>query len=109
MVELKAHKNGVRFSRVNAMNTSRLAYDGSGVVERGIDNNYSLCEFSNGKTYNCDLNASYNIGARYCIRELQKSIPARDWSYIEAKVPECKRRSQCTMETLLQIQSCIVN
>ena len=109
MIELKDHKNGIRFSQVNAMNTSNLAFDNSGVVLRGIDNNYSLCKFSNGKNYNCDLNASYNIGARYYIRELQKSTPAREWSCIEAKVPECKMRSQCTLNTLVQIQSCIVN
>lgn len=29
--------------------------------------------FQNGKQYHCDLNATYNIGARYFIRELLKS------------------------------------
>ena len=48
--------------------TSRLAYDGSGKVLRGKESdrttdNYSICEFSTGKIYHCDLNASYNIGA----------------------------------------------
>ena len=32
--------------------------------------NHSLCAFQTGKRYNCDLSASYNIGARYFIREL---------------------------------------
>ena len=109
MVELKAHKKGIRFSRVNACNTSRLAYDGTGVVERGIDDNYSICKFQSGKIYNCDLNASYNIGARYYIRELKKSTSVRVWSYIETEVSECKKRSRCTMGTLLRIQSCKVN
>ena len=36
---------------------------------------YSLCRCQTGKQYNCDLNASYNIGARYDIRELLKTFP----------------------------------
>lgn len=70
----------MRISRICAWNTSRLAFDGSGRVERGsyVQNgetkyNYSICVFPNGKTYHCDLNASYNIGARYFIREMLKS------------------------------------
>ena len=80
LVEHKAHILGMRISRICAWNTSKLAFDGSGKVERGtyIQNgvekyNYSICTFSNGKQYHCDLNASYNIGARYFIRELLKS------------------------------------
>lgn len=80
MAEHKAHKAGMRVSTICAWNTSRLAFDGSGRVERGryTQNgkeryNYSICVFQNGKTYHCDLNASYNIGARYFIRELLKS------------------------------------
>lgn len=80
IVEHNAHKNGMRISRICAWNTSRLAFDGSGRVERGsyVQNdetkyNYSICVFPNGKTYHCDLNASYNIGARYFIREMLKS------------------------------------
>ena len=66
----KAHTLSMRISRINAWNTSRLAFDGSGRVLRGSEstktnNNYSLCEFPTGKVYHCDLNASYNIGARY--------------------------------------------
>ncbi|MCD7996387.1 MAG: transposase [Clostridiales bacterium] len=80
IVEHQAHICGIRISRICAWNTSRLAYDGSGKVERGtyIQNgieryNYSICTFQNGKQYHCDLNAAYNIGARYFIRELLKS------------------------------------
>lgn len=106
VVEHKAHRNGIRISRICAWNTSKLAYDGSGVVLRGREANlgtYELCKFSNGKIYNCDLSASYNIGARYFIRELQKSISAKKWSDIVAKVPECQKRTQCTYSTLLEI------
>lgn len=106
VVEHKAHRNGIRISRVCAWNTSKLAFDGSGVVLRGREanlNTYELCKFSNGKIYNCDLSASYNIGARYFIREIQKILPARVWSDIVAKVPECQKRTQCTYSTLLEI------
>ena len=106
IVEHKAHRNGIRVSHVCAWNTSKLAFDGSGVVLRGREANlgtYELCKFSNGKIYNCDLSASYNIGARYFIREIQKILPARVWSDIVAKVPECQKRTQCTYNTFLEI------
>ena len=106
IVEHKAHKNGIRVSHICAWGTSKLAYDGSGVVLRGKNANldtYELCKFSNGKVYNCDLSASYNIGARYFIREIQKILPAKVWSDIVAKVPECQKRTQCTYNTLLEI------
>ena len=108
ITEHKAHKNGIRISRICAWNTSRLAYDGSGVVERGRDAGFStngLCRFQNGKIYNCDLSASYNIGARYFIGAIQKSISAKKWSLIQAKVPECEKRTQCTYSTLLSINA----
>lgn len=77
IVEHQAHKCGIRASRICARGTSALAFDGSGKVERGkyMQNgkekyNYSIGVFPNGKTYHCDLNASYNIGARYFIREM---------------------------------------
>lgn len=69
----KAHRLGIRISRVCAWNTSRLAFDGSGRVVRGDEaklHSYSVCRFKSGKVYNCDLNAAYNIGARYFIREI---------------------------------------
>lgn len=106
IVTNKAHRNGIRISHVCAWGTSQLAFDGSGKVLRGRDANlptYELCEFSNGRLYNCDLSASYNIGARYFIRELQKSISEKKWSDIAAKVPECQKRTQCTYNTLLKI------
>lgn len=108
IVEHKAHQNGIRISRVCAWGTSKLAFDGSGKVLRGKEANlpsYELCQFTNGKVYNCDLSASYNIGARYFIREVEKSLPARVWSDIVAKVPECQKRTQCTYSTLLAINA----
>lgn len=49
---------------LNPKYTSAYAFDGSGKVKRSKIQ-YSLCRFTTGKHYNCDLNASYNIGARY--------------------------------------------
>lgn len=101
-VEHKAHRQGIRVSHICAWNTSKLAYDGSGTVIRNTSN-YSLATFSNGKKYNCDLSASYNIGARYFIRELEKSTSVKKWSLIQAKVSECVKRTQCTYNTLIEI------
>lgn len=105
MVGNKAHRLGMRISRVNAWGTSKLAYDGSGVVERGIDGNYSICRFANGKTYNCDLSATYNIGARYFIREILKSLPETARLQLEAKVPQVCKRSTCTFSTLINLHA----
>ena len=105
MVADKAHRLGMRISRVCAWGTSKLAYDGSGLVERGIDGNYSVCRFQNGKIYNCDLSASYNIGARYFIREILKSLPETARLDVEAKVPPCTKRTTCTFSTLLSLNA----
>ncbi len=107
MVEHKAHANCIRISRVNAWGTSRLAYDGSGFVKRGNESDkcqsYSVCEFQNGKIYNCDLNATYNIGARYFVREILKTFSVTERQRIEAKVPGCVKRSTCTLSTLISL------
>ena len=102
--EHQAHRRGMRISRICAWNTSRLAYDGSGTVVRD-PGNHSLCTFQNGKRYNCDLSASYNIGARYFIRELLKPLPATERSLLEAKVPAVKRRTSCVYADLRELIS----
>ena len=94
----------MRVSRICAWNTSRLAYDGSGVVIRDWKN-HSLCTFQTGKRYNCDLSASYNIGARYFIRERLKPLPATERSLLEAKVPPVKRRTSCVYADLRKLHS----
>lgn len=48
MCKHKAHRYGIRVSRVCAWNTSRLAYDGSGPVSRD-PKNHSLCVFQSGE------------------------------------------------------------
>lgn len=98
----KAHTVGIRYSVVNPRNTSALAFDGSGKVVRD-KNNASLCTFTTGKRYNADLNASYNIAARYFIREFQKSASESKWSKVLAKVPELSSRINTTLASLINL------
>ena len=105
----RAHQYGLRIARVNARNTSRLAFDGSGWSKRGREitpeTPYALMEFPNGKTYNADLNASYNIGARFFIRHLLKTVTATQRLALEAKVPQVAKRSTCTLSDLINLRS----
>ena len=102
--EHQVHRNGIRVSRICAWNTSRLAYDGTGTVARD-PKNHSLCVFQTGKRYNCDLSASYNIGARYFIRELLKPLSVTERSLLEAKVPAVKCRTSCVYADLRKLSS----
>ena len=81
----KAHRKGMRISR--------------------DPQNHSLCTFQTGKRYHCDLSASYNIGARYFIRELLKPLPETERSLLEAKVPSVKRRISCVYADLRELFS----
>ena len=105
----RAHQYGLRIARVNARYTSRLAFDGSGWSKRGREikpeTPYALMEFPNGKIYNADLNASYNIGARYFIRHLLKTVTATQRLALEAKVPQVAKRSTCTLSDLINLRS----
>lgn len=98
-VEHKAHRCGIHISRICAWGTSKLAYDGSGEVVRD-ETNRALCAFQSGKRYNCDLSASYNIGARYFVRELLKPLPVTVRSDLWAKIPDAQRRTSCTLSAL---------
>ena len=105
----KAHQHGLRVARVNARNTSRLAFDGSGWSERGReitpDTPHALMRFTTGKIYNADLNASYNIGARYFIKHLLKTVTVTQRLALEAKVPQVAKRSTCTLSHLINLRS----
>ena len=108
MVTNKANRLGMRISHICAWGTSKLAYDGSGTVQRGRDaglKSYGVCRFANGKIYNCDISASYNIGARYFVRELTKSLPETARLQLQAKVPEACKRSTCTLSTLINLNA----
>jgi IS605 OrfB family transposase len=104
----KAHRLGIRISHVNAWGTSKFAFDGSGLVLRGKDADlptYSLCKFQSGKIYNCDLSASYNIGARYFIREILKSVPEKVRLQAEAEDPRLSKRTTCTWIDLVRLNA----
>lgn len=106
MVADNAHRLGMHITRVCPWGTSKLAFDGSGEVSRD-DNNHALCTFANGKRYNCDLSASYNIAARYYIREIIKPLPEKARLDIQAKVPECSKRTACTLATLINLNAAL--
>lgn len=99
IAEHKAHRYGIRISHICAWGTSKLAFDGSGALKRD-ETNHALATFANGKQYNCDLSASYNIGARYFVRELLKPLPAMVRSQLSTNVPNAERRIQVTLATL---------
>ena len=105
----RAHQYGLRIARVNARYTSRLAFDGSGWSKRGREitpeTPYALMEFPSGKIYNADLNASYNIGARYFIRHILKTVTETQRLALEAKVPQVAKRSTCTLSDLINLRS----
>ena len=101
-VEALAHRSEMRFSTVWAAGTSKYAFDGSGRVKRYKDN-FSQCTFSNGKRYNTDLSASYNIGARFFIRETLKACPETEASEAKAKVPGLSARATCTLSTYISL------
>ena len=100
-----AHKVGIHVNTICAWGTSKLAFDGSGEVKRH-DKNKSICTFTNGKIYNADLNASYNIASRYFIKQIQSNI---NWLEAVAKVPSASKRSTCTLDTLISISKVLSN
>ena len=59
----KCEEFGLKLLEVFARGTSYFAYDGSGPVKRD-KTNATLATFGNGRQYNADLNAAYNIAAR---------------------------------------------
>ena len=74
LTEMKWLELGGKVAFVNPRGTSSYAYDGSGKLKRS-SKNYELAVFSNGKQYNCDLSASYNIGARFILKLLGGNSP----------------------------------
>lgn len=104
LVKGMAIRYGIRVFCINPRNTSALAFDGSGKVARDASN-FSLCTFASGKRYDCDLNASYNIAARYFLRTYQKSMPETEWSQCMAEVPALAKRTDCTLSTLWKLDA----
>jgi|LGOV01.1.fsa_nt_gb IS605 OrfB family transposase len=105
-VENMAHYESIRICRVSPQNTSALAFDGSGKVKRNPKKD--LCVFTTGKCYHSDLNATYNIGARYFIREIKKTSSEKSWFESLAKDPRIQiRTSMWTLSTLKQLNACL--
>ena len=67
LTEMKWRELGGKVIDVVAAYTSKLAYDGSGLVKRNRSN-YAICRFTSDKIYQSDLNGSQNIAARGIIK-----------------------------------------
>ena len=48
-----------------------------------------------------------NIGSRYFVREILKSLLVTERQHIQAKVPGCAKRSTCTLSTLINLNSAL--
>ncbi|MFZ4800229.1 MAG: RNA-guided endonuclease TnpB family protein, partial [Bacteroidia bacterium] len=97
-LEVAAHHNGMRYSKVNPCNTSKLAFDGTGVAAR--PGKGKLLTFTTGKVYSADLNAAYNIGARWFVREMYNRLPKKHQAELRAKAPALYPGSGTTLDTL---------
>ncbi|HGW2901575.1 TPA: hypothetical protein ACNKKU_002857 [Enterococcus faecalis] len=104
-VEEMDHYLGMRISRVLARGTSMYAYDETGEVSRS--DRKDLCEFFEGKHYHAELNASYNIGARFFIHVAMKPLSEKKRLALGAKVPEVLVRTEQTLSTLHKLRTCV--
>lgn len=91
LTEQKFEEDGGLTEYVYPRGTSSWAYDGSGQVSRN-KSNYSNATFKNGKRYNCDLSASYNIAARYWAYKL-KLTRRKDGRLLDGKGSSNKQLS----------------
>jgi IS605 OrfB family transposase len=90
LVAEKFEELGGKVEFVFARGTSSNAFDGSGTVKRA-NSNYALATFQTGKQYNADLNASYNIAARYWLKTLKPARRNRSGS-VSGKSPRTEPR-----------------
>ncbi|MGL5836109.1 MAG: IS200/IS605 family accessory protein TnpB-related protein [Waterburya sp.] len=95
LTEMKWLELGGKVVLVNPRGTSSYAYDGSGKLKRS-SSNYELAVFASGKKYNCDLSASYNIGARFILKLLGRNSPQDD----DGKSTSSSPRSRGTLSML---------
>jgi IS605 OrfB family transposase len=107
---LHAHRKGIHISTVITSGTSQYAFDGSGKVKRGsAKTGYvrSLVEFTTGKIYHADINAALNIGARYFVRDILKTMPETVWSALKAKVPLAFDWLTCNLSDLINLNAAL--
>ena len=101
-VEERFQEYGGKVFWVYARGTSSHAFDGSGKLARNKDQ-YELATFKSGKQYNCDLSASYNIGARAWVKILGKKKKAEsgnDSQGVQGKSSCTSSRIPTTLSTL---------
>jgi IS605 OrfB family transposase len=106
IVELATQKFtelGGKIVKVNPKYTSAYAFDGSGLVKRS-NKKYSQATFRNGKQYNADLSASYNIAARYWYAVLTNSEFTRVW---EGGNSSHTLRTPVTLSSLWKLKLCL--
>ena len=101
--EEKFAEVGGKVEYVYARGTSSWAFDGSSKLKRS-KSQYELATFANGKQYNCDLSASYNIGARYWAWKL-KLTRRKDGRLSSGKSPRDKQRMPVTLSLLWDRES----
>lgn len=87
-------------TKINAKYTSAYAFDGSGEIKRS-NKKYSQAVFKNGKRYNADLSASYNIGARYWYAVLTNSNFTGVW---EGRSSSHTLRTPVTLSSLWKLK-----
>lgn len=100
LTEMKWSELGGRVVFVNPRGTSSYAYDGSGKLKRS-SKNYEQAVFASGKKYNCDLSASYNIGARFVYKLCGGNSPENLQGKSSCKLP----RSWVTLSILWIVPS----
>lgn len=93
-----AELKGLRVQFIHPAGTSKYAYDGSGEVKRDKKNR-ALATFANGKQYNADLNACYNIGARWHAKVLKLNSRNRK-ACAGGKSSSTQPRTPVTLSTL---------
>lgn len=94
----RAEEACLRTAFVHPAGTSKYAFDGSGAVKRDPKNR-ALATFANGKQYNADLSASYNIGARFFARVLGLSA-GNGKACVSGKRSRTQPRIPVTLSTL---------
>jgi len=102
----KAHAEGIRVYRVLARGTSMYAFDGSGEIA-ARSNGGKIALFQSGKRYDADLNAAYNIAARYFIKQILKALPETTRSQAEANVPSLAERTAHTLSSLVRLREVV--
>ena len=91
-------------SNVNKPQSASTAVDKSS-ESKNDKKNAKEDKYNGGKRYHCDLSASYNIGARYFIRGILKTLDSETRQHIQAKVPECAHGSTCCLNTLISLNA----